>query len=108
MKKDNLKNFKGGWVVGNFSPSVIKSENCEVAIKYYKNGDTEKKHVHKVCTEITIVASGKVSMNDIIIKQGEMIILNPNEACDFKCLEDNTITVVVKSPSVPSDKYFCE
>ncbi len=107
MKKENLSNFKGGWVVGDFSPSLFKNKDCEIAIKYYQDGDLEKKHVHKLCTEITIVVAGRISMNNTIVEQGEMLILEPNEACEFKCLSNNTITVVIKNPSIPSDKYFC-
>ena len=60
MKVDKLKNFTKGWVVGNFEPSLLKTDDFEVAVKYYKAGDYEEKHYHKVATEITIISEGSV------------------------------------------------
>ena len=33
MKKDNLKNFIKGWFIGDFNPTLLLTENFEVAIK---------------------------------------------------------------------------
>ena len=40
-------------------------------------------------------------------KANDIIVIEKGEATDFKVLSD-TITVVVKTPSVPSDKYIAE
>jgi quercetin dioxygenase-like cupin family protein len=100
----NINDFFKGWIVGNFEPSILK-ENYEVGLKYYKNGDFEQKHHHKIATEITVIASGKVKMFDRIFSTGDIIIVEPNDSTSFEVLED-TITLVVKTQSIQNDKYL--
>jgi quercetin dioxygenase-like cupin family protein len=38
---------------------------------------------------------------------GDIIVIDPNESTAFEALED-TLTVVVKTPSVAGDKYILE
>ena len=106
MNVSNLNEMVGGWFVGNFSPSVLTSDEFEVAVKKYAAGESEPKHVHKVATEITVIVSGRVRMFDRVFSEGEIITLAPGDATAFLAIED-TITVVVKSPSVAGDKYLC-
>ena len=105
MKLDKLDNMFRGWVVGNFEPSLWKTDDVEVAVKIYKKGDYEEKHYHKVATEITIISKGMVKMNDILYSSGDIITIEPGEATDFKVLKD-TITTVIKFPCVKDDKYL--
>jgi hypothetical protein len=104
MNVKKLNEFKKGWFVGNFNPSLIKTNDVEVGIKKYKCGDYENKHYHKLATEITIIISGKVSMNGNIYTSDDVIVINPLESVDFLVLED-TISTVVKFPGVNNDKY---
>ena len=101
----NVDNFIKGWLVGDFKPSIINSKDIEVGLKYYKKGDRETSHVHKIITEYAIVVSGKIRMNDKIYSEKEIVKILPNTSTDFESLEDS-ITLVIKSPSIPSDKYF--
>lgn len=101
----NVDNFIKGWLVGDFKPSIINSKDIEVGLKYYKKGDKETSHVHKIITEYTIVVSGKIRMNDKVYYEKEIVEILPNTSTDFESLEDS-ITLVIKSPSIPSDKYF--
>jgi quercetin dioxygenase-like cupin family protein len=94
----------GGWVVGDFEPTCLRSTACEVACKTYAAGARESAHVHRVATEVTVIASGRVRMAGREFTTGDIIVLAPGEASDFHALDD-TITVVVKTPSVPGDKY---
>ena len=105
MKKFCLDNMKGGWFVGNFSPTCYQTKDCEVACKHYKKGNIEKPHYHKIATELTLIANGLVKINNIIYGTGDIIVLEPNDISNFQVLEDTT-TVVVKVPSVAEDKYL--
>lgn len=105
MKINKLSEMKGGWFVGNFEPSVFRTENAEVAVKHYKKGDNEKWHYHKIASEITVIVNGKVKMNDLVLEAGDVIVLKPSEGTDFFALEDS-ITTVVKIPAALNDKYF--
>jgi mannose-6-phosphate isomerase-like protein (cupin superfamily) len=105
MELSKIKDFVGGWFIGNFEPSLDNREDFEVSVKYYKAGDVEKRHLHKIATEYTVIAKGKVKMNNEIIEEGTIVKIEKNESTDFEVLED-TITLVVKTPSVKNDKYI--
>jgi len=101
----NLDAMIGGWFVGDFEPSAIRTKDFEVAVKKYKAGDKEARHTHKVAIELTVVISGKVLMNSQEYEEGSIIQISPNTSSDFEAIED-TVTVVVKTPSVAGDKYI--
>lgn len=107
MKKFSLDKMKAGWFIGDFTPSVIRTKEFEVAIKGYNQGDYEKAHHHKIATEVTVIITGSVRMNGRVFYSGEVILIDKNEVVNFEALED-TITAVVKFPSVNNDKYLNE
>ena len=105
MKVSKLNDMFKGWVVGNFEPSLFKTDDFEVAVKHYECGDYEERHYHKVATEITIISDGMVRMNDVTYIKGDIITIEPGEATDFRVLQD-IITTVIKFPCVTGDKYL--
>jgi len=105
MKLFNIKDMIKGWFIGNITPVAFGTTACEVAFKRYKTGDYDQSHYHKIATEITLIVKGKVSMNDVIYKKNDIIIINPGEVTDFKVLK-NTETIVVKVPGANNDKYI--
>jgi quercetin dioxygenase-like cupin family protein len=105
MKVRELNEFTKGWFVCNFEPSLLKTEDVECAVKLYAAGDGERPHYHAIATEITVVVSGEVMMNDVPSSAGSIIVLEPNEASDFRAVTD-AVTAVVKIPSVTGDKYI--
>ena len=105
MKKFLLEEMVRGWFVGDFEPSVLKTNAVEVAIQKYPKGAKEEWHYHKIATEITAIASGQVKVNGEVYNSGDIIKIEPSEGTDFECLED-TITVVVKVPGALNDKYI--
>ncbi|MCL2469636.1 MAG: hypothetical protein FWF24_05340 [Alphaproteobacteria bacterium] len=108
MKTDKLQNMKGGWFIGNFDPSLFKTNDCEIAVKSYKKGDYEAPHYHKIATEYTVIIMGRAKMNGVEYHAGDIVIMEPNESTDFECLEDGTTNVVVKIPGANNDKYLTE
>lgn len=105
MKTFNLEEMTKGWFIGNFNPAVLQTSQVEVAVKRYKSGEYEKRHYHKVATEITVITDGKVKMNGIIYLPGTIIVIEPNESTDFLALTDVT-TTVIKFPGANDDKYL--
>lgn len=99
-----LTEMIGGWLVGRFEPTCYDTAACEVACKHYERGAREAAHVHRVATEITLVASGRVRMNGRTLTAGDIVIIAPGEATDFEALSPTT-TMVIKLPSVAGDKY---
>lgn len=108
MKTAKISDMVKGWFIGNFEPTLHKTNDCEVAVKYYKKGDKESAHYHKIATEFTCIISGKVKMNGVEYKAGDIVIMEPGDITDFECLEDNTSNVVVKIPGASNDKYLKE
>lgn len=107
MKIDNLTNMINGWFVGAFKPSAYSTNEVEVAVKKYNKGSKEKRHYHKIATELTLIISGKVLMNGNQYSEDDIITISPGESTDFIVLEDTT-TVVVKIPGALNDKYMVE
>jgi hypothetical protein len=104
MKKIKLDDMIGGWFIGNFTPTVLNNSCFEAGVKYYKKGDFENAHYHKISTEYTVIVEGEVKMNNIIYKKGDIIVISPMESTDFIALTDVT-TTVIKIPSSINDKY---
>lgn len=104
MKIEHLNSMVKGWFVGNFEPSLYKTNDCEVAVKSYKAGEYEEKHYHKIATEITVIVKGRVKMFDKEFSEGDIIVVEPGDATDFTALTDS-MNVVVKIPGVNNDKY---
>jgi hypothetical protein len=104
MEISQLENMIKGWFIGDFEPSLYKTNDVEVGVKYYKEGDYEPSHFHKIATEFTVILDGKVQMNGNIYESGSILKILPNESTDFKALT-NVKTVVVKIPGASNDKY---
>ncbi len=105
MQTFHIDEMTGGWFVGDFAPTCIRAKEVEVACKSYRTGDNEARHVHKVALESTLIVSGKARMNGMLFRAGDIVLLAPGEASDFQALED-TVTVVVKMPSIVGDKHL--
>jgi len=105
LQRYRLDSFTKGWFVGNFSPTVLPSNDVEVAVKHYQPGESESAHYHKVATELTLIVSGRVRMSGEEVGPGEIIKIEPGQSTDFHPLTEVT-TVVVKMPCVAGDKYL--
>lgn len=106
MKITRIENFKRGWFVGNFEPSVYKTEMFEVGILEHKKGEKWPCHYH-LGTEINYIISGTIMMHGKILTEGDVFIMEPYEIADPEFLSDCKV-VVVKTPSNPGDKYLAE
>lgn len=104
LEKYNLGQMVKGWFIGNFEPSLYKTNDVEVGIKKYKAGDHENSHFHKIATEFTVIISGVVEMNGIQYFENDIIKIIPGVSTNFKAITD-VVTVVVKLPGANNDKY---
>ena len=104
MKTARLNDMVKGWFIGNFDPSLYKTNDVEVAVKKYSVGDREWAHFHKIATEFTLVLNGQVRMFGQEFGDGDIIVVEPGDITAFECLTD-ALTVVVKIPGANDDKY---
>lgn len=105
LERFALEQFTKGWFVGRFEPTLVPTDEVEVAVKHYRAGEFEASHHHKIAVEITAVVAGRVRMSGEEIGAGEIVRISPGQSTDFCALTDAT-TVVVKLPSLSADKYL--
>jgi anti-sigma factor ChrR (cupin superfamily) len=105
MIQHQLDNMVRGWFIGDFEPVAYRSSDVEVAIKHYRGGDIEPRHVHRISTELTAVISGTIRMDGRDLGPGDILTLAPGEPCDFLAVTD-AIVVAVKVPAAKDDKYL--
>ena len=104
MRKFSLSEMKRGWFIGNFFPSVLKTDLFEVGIMNHKKGEEWPKHFHAEATEYNVLLKGSMTVNGQLIKSGDIFILEKNEPCK-PIFKENCTIVCVKVPSIPGDKY---
>ena len=105
VKTFNLDDMVQGWFIGNFSPSVLSNQDFEVGVKRFAKGEAEPSHHQLISTEWTCVISGRIRLGEHIFNENDIVEIGPMESVDFEALE-NSILVVVKTPSIPSDKVI--
>jgi anti-sigma factor ChrR (cupin superfamily) len=107
MERRKIDDMVKGWFIGNFEPTMLATNDVEVAVKRYRRGDREARHYHKIATEFTAVISGEVEMNGLRYSAGDVVRVDRGESTDFLVLSD-AVTVVVKHPGASNDKYWGE
>ena len=105
MKLKKLDDMTKGWFVGNFEPSVLRTNDVEVAVKKYSEGDFEETHYHKIATEITLILSGRAFMFEREFVEGDIVVVEPGDATSFRAITD-VVTVVVKHPGANESPTF--
>ena len=94
-----------GWVIGDFEPSVFKNPFFEVAHHQHEAGYITPRHTHKIAHELTYIVAGSLLVEGVEFGPGKMFLYEPYDIANVKVLEDVDL-IVVKWPSVPSDKYM--
>ena len=62
MKIYDFKKMVGGWFIGNFKPSSLRTKKFEVSYKIHKKKEKWDRHYHKKATEINLVIKGKMKI----------------------------------------------
>lgn len=105
MKRFKLKDSGSrGWFIGDFDNAVYRTKEFEVNYQKNSRGPTPS-HTHKIIHEIQLVISGKMLVNGEIFLPGDICMLEPGDISQIEYLED-TETVAIKTPSIPSDKHY--
>jgi mannose-6-phosphate isomerase-like protein (cupin superfamily) len=94
-----------GWFVGAFDRAVWRTDDFEVGYMFNPQGDISPAHYHREVRELSLIASGRVLANGEEFGPGDIFEILPGESLHCEYLED-TITVCVKTPSRPQDKYY--
>jgi len=101
----NINNYKCGWFIGDFEPSIYRNPQFEVAVHKHKKGDATFQHFHKITKELNYIIKGTLKVSNHILSEGDIWIYEEKEVSDVEFLTDVEI-LIVRWPSVPSDKYI--
>lgn len=104
MIVDNVRNYTNGWIIGDFFPTLVKTDAVEIAHHRYPKGFAGAPHTHKVATEYNYIINGSLVASGRKLYSGDIFIYEPDEVSCVDFLEDTNL-LVIKLPSVPGDKY---
>lgn len=104
MIKRKITDFHRGWFIGNFEPSLLKTDQFEVSVLNHYKGEKWPAHYHAIATEYNVLIKGKMVINGESMEEGDVFVFEKGDIADPEFLEDCTL-VCVKVPSIPGDKY---
>ena len=105
MQVGKLTDMWRGWVIGDFEPSLLKTQDFEVGILLHPKGERWAAHYHKLGTEYNILIEGSMRVCDTELVAGDTFIIEPGEVADPTFHEDCRI-VCIKVPGNSKDKYL--
>jgi hypothetical protein len=108
MEVRRIDDFKGGWFIGDFEPTLLRTSDFEVGWKVHTRDEFIHPHIHEHLVEYNLLAHGEMRVNGRHLKPGDLFIFAKGERVDAEVLTDEAHVVVVKTPSIPSDKVLCE
>lgn len=98
MKLYRIEDMKGGWYIGNFDPTIFKTQDFEVSYRIHKKDEFWDVHYHDITVEINFLVRGEMIIQNKTLKSGDIFILEPFEISDPVFLEDCEV-ICVKVPS---------
>lgn len=104
MRMRRLEEFKNGWIIGDFEPSLLRTKDFEISVMIHEKGAYIPLHYHHLVEEMNVFVSGSMTCNGRLLVPGDIFIFEKDEVSDCTVHERSTI-VVVKVPSILGDKY---
>jgi quercetin dioxygenase-like cupin family protein len=104
MKVLKLSDMHRGWFVGNFNPSIWKTDYVEIGVLTHKKDEKWPKHYHKVAIEHNVLLEGSMTICGTLLSKGDIFTIDAGEVADPIFHEDCKV-LCIKSPSLPNDKY---
>jgi len=100
----NIDDFVRGWFIGDFTPSIYKTNEYELGVLSHSENEKWGFHFHKEADEINFLLEGRMKLNDKIIEKNSLFVIPKNQIACPIFLKDCQI-ICIKVPSVPTDKY---
>ena len=105
MREYSVDQFKLGWFIGDFEPTVHKTKDFEVCYRIQKKGEFHQPHYHPIGTEINYLIKGTLKINDQTFVGPTIFIIDPMEHT-YPCCETDCELIIIKTPSLPDDKVL--
>ena len=95
----------GAWFIGNFEPTIFKTNMFEVGHLFIKKDEITPVHFHQNHKEFNYIIKGKMSINNKILEKGDIFVFDENVISVPFFYEDTEI-ICIKTPSCPGDKVI--
>jgi hypothetical protein len=102
IQKYNVKDFKKGWFIGDFKPSIVRT-SFEIGYQKHTKGEKINPHYHKRGHEVTLMIRGSQIINGQLFQEGDIFVIEPYTVAEIKILEDTEV-IVIKTHSGTYDK----
>lgn len=102
---NKMSDMKGGWFIGDFDPSVLRTSQFEVCYHIHKKGEKWDVHYHAKSLEINYLIRGQMIIQGVTLNAGDIFSLEPFEIADPQFIEECEL-IIVKVPSVIGDKII--
>jgi len=109
---DELNKNTRGYLCGAFEKAPIYSEKIEIA---FMNSDELKRHInkkhhHEIIDDFCMVVKGSMEqeVDNVLLKlkEGDFVFIKAKSITRIRSVEDGTLLMVVKGPSIPCDKTY--
>ena len=101
----SVTDYKNGWMIGDFDPSVVRTPSFEFAHHFHPKGFIGRSHKHVQSREFNYIVRGRLMAKDRELTAGDMFIFDKGEYSGEVTFLEDTDMVVIKTPSSPHDKY---
>lgn len=99
----NISAFFRGWLIGDFTPSLVRTKEFEIGILSHKAGEKWPYHIHDKQDEYNYLINGTMTVNDILYSTGDTFVLYKGHPA-VPIFKSNCTVLCFKFPSIPSDK----
>lgn len=99
------QDYKNGWLVGDFKPSLLETNFMDIGILELEEGTKGDSHYHKEHTEYNYIISGEANVGGHLLSKGDCFIYEPLDKSDVVYTKD-TVILCIKTPSKKGDKFF--
>ena len=104
IKSSHFKNMTRGWLIGDFTPSILRTKDFEIGYLHHSKGEQWPAHIHKEADEINILIRGKMIINNENFEEKDIFIIKKGMLTKAQFLENCEI-LCIKVPSIPTDKF---
>ncbi|MBR3516852.1 MAG: hypothetical protein IKO10_11110 [Lachnospiraceae bacterium] len=102
MKHFRIDDMHLGFFVGDFEPTVFRTNAVEMAIKQIAKGTLDGGYYREIDTEIINVLSGEVECNGEHFQKGDILLFTQGEMISIFALEDSNV-LISKLPGTKGD-----
>lgn len=107
LQRATLAQFKDGWFIGGFKPSLLPTKLFEVGFKRHLAHSEWAPHYQREATEYNLLVRGRLAIGRQVFNDGELFVVKPGQIVKPIFVSDCEV-VCIKVPSDPSDKVIVD